>query len=57
MKRPRRRAETLKPVRRVQALGAPLPLSVAAAADAPLNLRLSLDTSATHIRTVSMADF
>ena len=40
------------------ALGALLPLSLAAAAaDAPFNLRLSLDTSATHIRTVSMADF
>ena len=49
----------LKPVRLLcaAALGALLPLSLAAAADAPFNLRLSLDTSATHIRTVSMADF
>src|SRR5947209_2568173 len=48
----------LKPVRLLcAALGALLPLSLAAAADAPINLRLSLDTSATHIRTLSMADF
>jgi len=52
----------IRPLRLVcAALLALAPLSLAPpavhAADAPFTLRLSLDTSATHVRTVAMADY